>query len=79
MSDGLVNKVTGGLTRVDHEPIGKLHRFGTRGAELAGNDDLAALCAGLHDEAEDTVRRTVVTTKEIAGSRQLRDRSANRE
>jgi len=45
MSDGFVDKVTGGLTRMDHEPIGKLHRFGTGGAQLAGDDDFATLCA----------------------------------
>ena len=32
MSDSLVNKVTGRLTRVDHEPIGELRRFGAGGA-----------------------------------------------
>ena len=61
MSDSLINKVAGRLARVDHEPVGEPHRFGTGGAQLAGNDDFAALCAGLHDEAEDTVRRTVIT------------------
>lgn len=61
MSDGFVDKVTGGLTRVDHEPIGKLHRFGTGGAQLARDDDFATLCARLHNKTEDTIRRTIST------------------
>jgi hypothetical protein len=40
---------------VDHEAVGELHGLGAGGAELAGDDDLAALGAALHDEAEDTV------------------------
>jgi hypothetical protein len=40
---------------VDHEAVGELHGLSAGGAQLAGDDDLAALSAGLHDEAEDTV------------------------
>jgi len=32
-----------------------------RAARLAGNDHFAALCVRLHDEEEDTLRRTVIT------------------
>lgn len=31
MADGEVDKVTGGLTGVDHEAVGELHGFGTGG------------------------------------------------
>lgn len=55
MSDGVVNKVTSGLTRVDHEALSELHRLGTSSTELAGNDNLTTLGARLHDESEDTV------------------------
>lgn len=35
-----------------------LHGLSTGGTELAGDDNLASLGAGLHDEAEDTVAGT---------------------
>jgi hypothetical protein len=43
---------------VDHEAVGELHGLGTGGAELAGDDNLAALGARLHDEAQDTIAGT---------------------
>ena len=55
MAGGAVDEVLGGLAGVDHEAVGELHGLGAGGAELAGDDDLAALGAALHDEAEDTV------------------------
>lgn len=55
VTGGAVDEVLGGLTAVDHEAVGELHGLGTGGAQLSGNDNLAALGAGLHDEAEDTV------------------------
>lgn len=55
VAGGAVDEVLGGLAGVDHEAVGELHGFGAGGAELAGDDDLAALGAALHDEAEDTV------------------------
>ena len=55
MSDGVVNVVPGGLTRVDHESVGELHRLGSGSSQLSGDDDLATLGARLHDESEDTV------------------------
>lgn len=33
----------------------ELHGFGTSGSQLARDDDLATLSAGLHDESQDTV------------------------
>lgn len=60
--DSLVHKVLCGLTGVDHEPVGELHRLGTGGTEFTGNDDFATLGAGLHDESEDTVACTEVST-----------------
>lgn len=58
MAGGGVDEVLSGLAGVDHEAIGELHGLGASSAELAGNDDLAALGAGLHDEAEDTIAGT---------------------
>lgn len=58
VADSKVDEVDGGLTGVDHEAVGEFHGFGTRGAELARDDDLATLGAGLHDETEDTVACT---------------------
>ncbi|KAG5460427.1 MAG: hypothetical protein BJ554DRAFT_7524, partial [Olpidium bornovanus] len=42
-------------THVDHETVGKLHGLRAGAAELPGDDALDALCAALHDEAEDAV------------------------
>lgn len=53
-----VDEVLSGLTGVDHEAVGELHGLGTGGAELSGNNDLATLGTGLHDETEDTVAGT---------------------
>jgi hypothetical protein len=58
VAGGAVDEVAGGLTGVDHEAVGELHRLSTRSAQLSGNDNLAALSAGLHDEAEDTIAGT---------------------
>lgn len=55
VSNGVVNEVTSGLTRVDHEALSELHRLGTSSTELAGNDNLTTLSTRLHDESEDTV------------------------
>ncbi len=53
--DGVVDKVVGGLTRVDHETVGELHGLGTSGTQFTGYDDFTTLGAGVHDESEDTV------------------------
>ena len=58
MAGGVVDEVLSGLTGVDHEAVGELHGLGTSSTELARDDDLAALGAGLHDEAQDTVAGT---------------------
>lgn len=58
VADGLVDKVADGLTGVDHESVGELHRLGTRGTQLARDDDFATLSTGLHDESEHTVSGT---------------------
>lgn len=58
MASGVVDEVLCGLTGVDHEAISELHGLGTGGAQLSGNDNLAALGTGLHDEAEDTIACT---------------------
>lgn len=58
VAGGGVDEVLGGLARVDHEAVGELHGLGAGSTELAGDDDLATLGAGLHDEAEDTIAGT---------------------
>lgn len=55
MSDGNVDVVVLGLTRVDHPSVNEFHALGTLASQLAAHDDLAALGARLHDEAEDTI------------------------
>lgn len=55
VAGGGVDEVVLGLAGVDHEAVSELHGLGAGGAELARDDDLAALGVGLHDEAEDTV------------------------
>lgn len=58
VAGGVVDELLSGLTGVDHEAVGELHGLGTGGTELAGDDNLATLGAGLHDEAEDTIAGT---------------------
>lgn len=59
VSDGIVDVVSSGLTRVDHETVGELHRLGSSSSEFTRDDDLATLGTGLHDESEDTVAGSV--------------------
>ena len=58
VTDGRVNKVLGGLTRVDHESINELHGLGTGTAELSGDNNLATLSTRLHDVTDNTVAST---------------------
>lgn len=53
--DGVVDEVNSGLTGVDHETVGELHGLGTGSTELARDDNLATLRAGLHDEPKHTI------------------------
>lgn len=71
VTNGLVNKVLDGLTGVDHETVGELHRLGTGSTQLTRDDDLATLGARLHNEAEDTVSGTAdgKTTEELVAER----------
>lgn len=55
VSYSVINKVTSGLTRVDHEPVGELHGLGTGSTKLARDDNFATLGARLHDETKHTV------------------------
>ncbi len=55
----VVHEIASRLTRVNHEPIGELHGFGTGGTEFSGDDDFASFGTGLHHKAEDTVARAV--------------------
>jgi len=58
MTGGGLDVVVARISRVDHETIDELHRLGTLTTQLAGDDDLATLGAGLHDETEHTVAGT---------------------
>jgi len=58
VSDGLVDEVPSGLTGVDHVSIGELHGLGSSSTQLSGDDNLATLGTGLHNESEDTVTST---------------------
>jgi hypothetical protein len=42
MTDSVVNEITSRLTRMNNEPVGKLHRLGTSSAELVRHDNLAS-------------------------------------
>ena len=42
VTNSAINKITDGLTRVDHETIGKLHRLGTSSTELTRDNDFAS-------------------------------------
>ena len=56
--DSVINEVLSGLTGVDHETVGELHRLRTGSTKLARNNDFATLGTRLHDEAEDTIAST---------------------
>ena len=43
---------------MDHEAVEELHALGTLTAQLAAHDELAALHAALHDEAQHAVAGT---------------------
>jgi hypothetical protein len=55
VSDGLVDKVVGGLTGVDHESVGELHGLCSGGSQFTRDDDFTTLGAGFHNESKDTV------------------------
>jgi hypothetical protein len=50
------------LTRVNHESIREFHRFGTRGAKFPRDNNLTTLCTRFHNEAENTITCTVIST-----------------
>ena len=50
-----INVVVGWVSGVNHEAVDELHGLGSLSSQLAGNDNLATLGAGLHDETEDSV------------------------
>lgn len=54
MAGGLVDELLVGGTGLDHVAITEDHRLGTLALDLTTDADLAALGAGLHDEADDT-------------------------
>jgi len=55
VTEGSVYVVGGGVTGLDHVTVLELHGLGSLGSQLSGNDDLASLGSGLHNETEDTV------------------------
>jgi len=58
VAGGAVDELLSGLTGVDHETVGELHRLSTGSAKLARDNDLATLGSALHDEAEHTIAGT---------------------
>jgi hypothetical protein len=59
VTDGVVDEVASGLTRVDHESIGELHRFRTGSTELARYNHFTSFGIGFHNETEDTIAGTI--------------------
>lgn len=55
VAGGGIYEVLGWLTGVDHEAVGELHGLCTGSAQLTGDDNLATLSTGLHDEAKDSI------------------------
>lgn len=73
VTDGVVDVVASGLTGVDKETLGELHRLGTSSTELARDNDLTTVGARLHNVTEDTVAGTDVSRiREIIESRLTR-------
>jgi len=58
VTDGHVGVDLSGVTGLDHVTIYELHSLGTLSPELSGDNDLATLGGGFHDESDDTVART---------------------
>ena len=67
MAGGVVNVVLDWVTRVDEETILELHGLCTSSTEFAGNNDLATLGTGFHDEAQDTVACSDYTRRLVLG------------
>jgi hypothetical protein len=57
VTDSVVNIISSRLTRVNHEPVGKLHRLGTRRAEFSRHNNLTALSTRLHDKPKHAITR----------------------
>ncbi|CEP03402.1 hypothetical protein PBRA_003162 [Plasmodiophora brassicae] len=58
VGDGAVDELVDGVTGLHHVPVLELHDLCSGGTKLAGNDDLDALGAILHDVPQDTVAGT---------------------
>jgi hypothetical protein len=50
MPYSVVDEINSGLTRVNHETVSELHRFGAGGTKLSGDNNFATLGAGLHNK-----------------------------
>lgn len=66
VADSVINEVTGGLTGVDHETVGELHRLSTGSTKLAGDNDLATFSPRLHDETKNTITRPTCANQLIS-------------
>lgn len=55
VTGGCVNVVVARISGVNHESIDELHGLCTLTAQFSGNDDLATLGTGLHDETENSI------------------------
>lgn len=71
VSDGDIDVIVLGLTRVDHPAVDEFHALGSLTTELAADNNLTALGTRFHDETEDTVAGTSdgQTTDELVSKR----------
>jgi hypothetical protein len=58
VTDGHIGVDLSGVTGLDHVTISELHSLGTLSSELSGDNNLATLGGGLHDESDNTVAST---------------------
>ncbi|KAL3798186.1 hypothetical protein HJC23_005747 [Cyclotella cryptica] len=58
VSHGSIGVNLSGVTCLDHVPVTELHGLGTLSSQLTGDNNLATLGGGLHDETDDSVAST---------------------
>ncbi|VEU42722.1 unnamed protein product [Pseudo-nitzschia multistriata] len=58
VSNGGIGVYLSGVSGLDHVTVSELHSLGTLSPELSGDNDLATLGGGLHDESDNSVART---------------------
>jgi hypothetical protein len=58
VTNGHVRVYLSGVTSLDHVTVSELHTLGTLSSELSGDNNLATLGGGFHDESNNTVAST---------------------